>query len=112
MVYFKNRKGMSPRIAATKTITGSAIFRPLTRSPSVSTIGRRGGIVVNKATGKFALAHDLRQAFGTRWAARSMPAQFQRLMRHRSAETTMRYFVGFDADQETSGLWRRFGGAI
>ena len=77
---------------------------------TVSTIGREAGIVVNKATGKFASAHDLRRAFGTRWAVRLMPAQLQRLMRHRSVETTMRYYVGFDADQETTDLWRRFGG--
>jgi hypothetical protein len=41
-------------------------------------------------------------------AARLMPAWLQRLMRHRPIETTMRYYVGFDAGQETAELWRRF----
>jgi integrase len=76
---------------------------------TVSTIGRNAGIVVNKATGKFASAHDLRRAFATRWASRLMPARLQRLMRHRSIETTMRYYVGFDADQENAELWEHFG---
>ncbi len=77
---------------------------------TVSTIGRKAGIVVNKATGKLASAHDLRRAFGTRWAKCLMPARLQRLMRHRSIETTMRYYVGFDADEETADLWENFGG--
>ena len=34
----------------------------------VSEIGERAGVVVNKETEKFASAHDLRRAFGTRWA--------------------------------------------
>jgi integrase len=32
----------------------------------VSKIGKRAGVVVNRADGKFASAHDLRRAFGTR----------------------------------------------
>ena len=36
----------------------------------ISDIGKRAKIVVNKAEGKFASAHDLRRSFGTRWAKR------------------------------------------
>jgi len=39
---------------------------------------------------KYASAHDLRRAFGERWAARIMPAQLKDLMRHESIETTLR----------------------
>jgi integrase len=40
----------------------------------ISDIGRKAGVVVNKAEGKFATAHDLRRSFGTRWASRVKPA--------------------------------------
>ena len=59
----------------------------------LSAIGECAGIVVNKADGKFASAHDLRRAFGTRWAARVKPATLQLLMRHESIETTLKYYV-------------------
>jgi integrase len=64
----------------------------------VSAIGERANVVVNKQDGKFASAHDLRRAFGTRWAAKVMPAMLKELMRHSSIETTLRYYVEFDAD--------------
>jgi integrase len=42
---------------------------------------------------RYATAHDLRRAFGTRWSKRVMPATLQKLMQHASIETTMRYYV-------------------
>jgi integrase len=54
---------------------------------------------------KYASAHDLRRAFGLRWSARVMPAVLQQLMRHESIETTMRYYVGRDADAVADVLW-------
>jgi integrase len=57
---------------------------------------------------KYASAHDLRRAFGLRWAARVMPAMLQQLMRHESVETTMRYYVGRDADAVADALWSAF----
>jgi integrase len=54
---------------------------------------------------KYASAHDLRRAFGLRWSARVMPAVLQQLMRHGSIETTMRYYVGRDADAVADVLW-------
>lgn len=47
---------------------------------------------------KYASAHDLCRAFGQQWSARVMPAVLQQLMRHVSIETTMKYYVGRDAD--------------
>jgi hypothetical protein len=64
------------------------------------------GVVVNKADGKYASAHDLRRAFGTRWAKRVMPAVLKRLMRHASIDTTMTYYVDIDVADE---LWAKFG---
>jgi integrase len=54
---------------------------------------------------KYASAHDLRRAFGLRWSSRVMPAVLQQLMRHESIETTMRYYVGRDADAVADVLW-------
>ena len=65
----------------------------------ISEIGRRAGVVVRKSEGKFASAHDLRRSFGTRWAPKVKPATLQLLMRHRSIETTLKYYVAQDADE-------------
>jgi integrase len=73
----------------------------------VSRIGEKAGVVVSKAEGKFASAHDLRRAFGTRWARRVMPAVLQRLMRHASIQTTMGYYVDLDADELAAELWSK-----
>ncbi|QDT55586.1 site-specific tyrosine recombinase XerC [Caulifigura coniformis] len=90
------------------------VFNPLssrgTRLPAreagrvISLIGEKAGVKVNEGTYKgrshvkFASAHDLRRAFGLRWAGRVMPAVLQQLMRHENIETTLRYYVGSDAD--------------
>jgi len=71
----------------------------------ISAIGRNAGVVVNKADGKFASAHDLRRSFATRWSKRVMPAVLQRLMRHAEIATTMKYYVTMDADEVADGLW-------
>jgi integrase len=54
---------------------------------------------------KYASTHDLRRAFGLRWSTRVMPIVLQQLMRHESIETTLRYYVGRDADAVADTLW-------
>jgi integrase len=54
---------------------------------------------------KYASAHDLRRAFGLRWSSRVMPPVLQQLMRHEDIETTMRYYVGRDAEAVADALW-------
>lgn len=66
-------------------------------------------MVVDKAAGKYASAHDLRRAFGTRWAKKVMPAVLKRLMRHASISTTMAFYVAVDADEVSEALWQQFG---
>lgn len=61
--------------------------------------------LVEKEVTKFASAHDLRRSFGSRWARKVMPAVLQRLMRHESIETTMKYYVDLDADELADELW-------
>ena len=73
-------------------------------------IGKKAGVVVNKAEGKFASAHDLRRSFGSRWAKRVMPAVLKRLMRHSAIQTTMGYYVELDAGEVADQLWKGWGG--
>ena len=75
----------------------------------ISEIGELTKVMVNKAEGKFATAHDLRRSFGTRWASRVKPATLQLLMRHRSIETTMKYYVCQNSDEVADELWAEYG---
>ncbi len=70
-----------------------------TFSDTVSDIGKAAKVLVFAGKNdsiKYASAHDLRRAFGTRWAPYMMPADLQRYMRHRSIATTMKYYVDLD----------------
>ena len=76
----------------------------------ISTIGRLAGIKVNTDTRtnkvKYASAHDLRRAFGKRWAHRIMPTDLQTLMRHESIDTTLKYYVGQNAEGVADAVWK------
>jgi integrase len=94
-------------------LIGTRSGRPMTPADVgevVRRIGRKASVVVNKADGKYATAHDLRRAFGTRWAKRVMPAILKRLMRHSSINTTMAYYVDLDAAEVADDLWAKWGG--
>jgi len=81
-------------------------------SRRVSEIGKAAGVrvYVSPRTGKekWASAHDLRRAFGTRWAKLVMPPELQILMRHESIETTLRYYIETDAQTTAAALWAAF----
>jgi integrase len=68
---------------------------------------RKRGEEVEKV---FATAHDLRRAFGFRWSRRVMPAVLHELMRYESVETTMRYYVGTNAEATADELWKSVEG--
>lgn len=85
---------------------------PVSVGRKVAEIGRLAGVVVNQADGKFASAHDLRRSFGTRWAPRMKPPTLQLLMRHRSIQTTLRYYVALDADDVAAELWAADPGLV
>jgi len=79
----------------------------------LSKIGKAAGVRVHvdpkdPARVKYASAHDLRRAFEERWAARIMPAQLKELMRHESIETTLRYYVGTNAERTADACWDAF----
>jgi len=54
---------------------------------------------------KFASRHDLRRSFGERWAERVLPKVLMELMRHASIDTTMRYYVGQNAQRTADVAW-------
>lgn len=75
----------------------------------VSAIGEAAGVVVDPDTGKTASAHDLRRAFGQRWASRVMPTVLRELMRHASINTTMAFYVGQNTEATADALWSAEG---
>jgi integrase len=88
-------------------------YRDWEVSKIVSKIGKRAGVKVyvnpkDPEKVKYASAHDFRRAFGVRWAARLMPAQLMELMRHESIETTLRFYVGTDAQRTAAAAWAAF----
>lgn len=70
-------------------------------------VGDKGNI--DKKTGKrkkrFASAHDLRRSFGERWAMKVMPQALMQLMRHESMETTLKFYVGRNAEKIAEAVW-------
>ena len=56
---------------------------------TISDIGRRAGVVVDKTEDKHASAYDFRRAFGTRWSNRVKRPRLQLMMRHASINTTL-----------------------
>lgn len=83
---------------------------------TISSIGSKAGVIVRTDPAdpkkkKYASAHDFRRSFGSRWAERVMPAVLQALMRHESIETTLRYYVGANAERTAETCWAAIPGA-
>jgi integrase len=80
---------------------------------AIGAIGEKAGVIVAKDTEtgkvKYASAHDLRRSFGTRWASKVKTPVLQRLMRHRSINTTLKYYVALEADDVAADLWAQHG---
>ena len=76
-------------------------------SRTISKIGEAANVKVSESAGKVkvASAHDFRRAFGSRWADRIMPQRLMELMRHESIETTLKYYVGQNAQATAAVLW-------
>jgi len=81
-------------------------------SKIVSDIGKAAGVKVytNPRTGKvkFASAHDLRRSFGERWSAWLTTVELMEMMRHENIETTLRYYVGANAQRTAQSIWAAF----
>ena len=67
----------------------------------IAELGRRAGIVTNvshkSGDKQCATAHDLRRSFGERWTKRVEAPFLQKMMRHSSIATTLRYYASRDA---------------
>ena len=76
---------------------------------TISDIGQAAKVKVwtNPRNGntKFATAHDLRRAFGERWSMRVEATVLMELMRHESINTTLRYYVGRNAERVADVVW-------
>lgn len=80
-------------------------------SAVISAIGREAGVKVaenGKGKVKFASAHDLRRAFGTRWSARVKPLTLQKMMRHADIKTTLEFYVAEDEREHEDAIWGGF----
>jgi integrase len=81
----------------------------VTASAIVSDIGERATVKVhtNAKTGKvkFASAHDFRRSFGERWSMRVMPQVLMQMMRHEEISTTLKYYVGRNAQKAADAVW-------
>ena len=73
-------------------------------SRTIAEIGRAAEIEVGE-DGRHATAHDLRRSFGTRWAMKVRPMTLKAMMRHRSIETTLKYYVDLSCDDVGAELW-------
>jgi integrase len=73
----------------------------------VARFGEAADVVVDKKGDDvtYASSHDLRRSFGLRWSRRVMPPVLQELMRHESIDTTMKYYVGQDAQSTAAELY-------
>lgn len=73
----------------------------------VARFGEAAEVVVDRKGDDvtYASCHDLRRSFGLRWSRRVMPPVLQELMRHESIETTMKYYVGQDAQSTAAELY-------
>lgn len=75
----------------------------------LNAIGKASRIQVNADTGKTATAHDLRRAFGTRWAPRVTPSVLMRMMRLKSERIANQFYVQLEAEDSAEHIWRAAG---
>ena len=100
-------------VDGTPAVTSRRIVGPI-----VSAIGEAAGVVVDErqkggeTIRKFASAHDLRRAFGQRWAAKVMPTMLRELMRHTDVGTTMKFYVGQNAETTADAVWATLVGTL
>lgn len=77
---------------------------------TISKIGKAANIKVShRGRTKYASVHDLRRSFGTRWAAKVTPTVLMELMRHDNIETTLRFYVGDNAQTTAEQVWKASG---
>ena len=90
-------------------------LKPMAMMQAISKIGQAAGVIVGtgqRGKPKYASSHDLRRSFGERWASRVMPVVLMELMRHESMSTTLKYYVGRNAERTADILWEAHAGTV
>lgn len=90
----------------TTSQNGRVFSIPLAKSTigkRLSTAGKAAAVSVSDS--KHVTAHDLRRTFGNRWALKVHPLVLRSMMRHKSMETTLRYYVDLRLEQIGESLW-------
>lgn len=77
---------------------------------TITKIGKKAGVKVSEKGGKvkYASAHDLRRSFASRLAMKIPAQQLMQMMRHESIETTLKFYVGQDADTLSDLVYANF----
>lgn len=70
----------------------------------VSDIGKKAD--VKTGASKFASAHDFRRAFGQRWARVVKPLTLMKMMRHKTIQTTLAFYVDIEETDVAAELWK------
>lgn len=95
------RKGL---VAPLRGGTNKRLSSRVNISKAIARIGKAAKVKVSET--KYASAHDLRRSFGTRWSLKVPPTVLQKMMRHATLQTTMRYYVHLDSSQVGAVLWQ------
>ena len=68
----------------------------------ISKFGKNAG--VHTVAGRTATAHDFRRSFGQYWATKLKPLQLQKLMRHSTLDTTLKYYVDLPSEDLAAAM--------
>ncbi len=83
-------------------------------SKRVAAAGKAAGIITKQSGDRtvYASAHDLRRAFGNRWARRIPAHDLQLLMRHSDIQTTLKFYVGQRSDDAGDAIWNALANTL
>jgi len=68
----------------------------------ISKFGKSAGVYT--VAGRTATAHDFRRSFGQYWATKLKPLQLQKLMRHSTLDTTLKYYVDLPSEDLAAAM--------
>lgn len=94
-----------PLFTLRHAVTNRILTEAYDVSKAVASIGEAAGIIVSTNPLEHASAHDLRRSFGLRWASRVRAHVLKEMMRHKSIETTMQFYVRQDANTLADEIW-------